>query len=85
MNIHLIKHGRGTPLVLFHGWGFDSQIWSHLIHLLEQSYQLYLVDLPGFGLTPTQDWHAFKVNLLAQLPSIFVVAGWSMEDFMPPG
>ena len=78
MNIHISRYGQGIPLVLFHGWGFDNQIWSPLIPFLKDRYQLILVDLPGFGLTPMMDWHSFKKHLLEQLPSKFSVAGWSM-------
>lgn len=78
MNININRYGQGIPLVLFHGWGFDSQIWLPLIPFLENNYQLILVDLPGFGFTSMMDWQAFKVYLLEQLPPQFALAGWSM-------
>ena len=77
-SIHIQRHGLGPPLVLFHGWGFDSQIWLTILPLLSKRYTLYLVDLPGFGLSALLDWPAFKTELLAQLPSQFALAGWSM-------
>jgi pimeloyl-[acyl-carrier protein] methyl ester esterase len=77
MNIHLTKYGQGIPLVFFHGWGFDSQIWLPLIPALP-NYQMILVDLPGFGLTPMMDWKSFKEHLLTQLPAEFALAGWSL-------
>ncbi len=78
MNIHLISYGQGLPVVFFHGWGFDHQIWLPLVEQLHENYQLFLVDLPGFGLTPLMDWNEFKRQLLEQLPSIFALAGWSL-------
>lgn len=78
MNVHLTSYGTGQPLVFFHGWGFDSQIWSSLIPFLKNTYQLFFVDLPGFGKTPLQDWIHFKSDLLSRLPEHFSVAGWSM-------
>ena len=78
MNINVTIHGTGKPLVLFHGWGFDHQIWYPLLPLIRSKYQLFLVDLPGFGLTPLMEWEPFKIKLLQQLPSNFAVAGWSM-------
>lgn len=78
MNLHLTSHGKGKPLVFFHGWGFDSQVWSPLIPLLQERYQLILVDLPGFGMTDMMDWELYKSKLLAQLPEQFIVAGWSL-------
>ncbi len=77
-NLHIITEGQGRPLVLFHGWGFDIKIWSPLLPLLTNQYQLYLVDLPGFGLTQPMEWDVFKSTLLKQLPERFALAGWSM-------
>jgi len=71
-------YGKGKPLVFFHGWGFDAQIWLPLVPLLSDHYQLYLVDLPGFGLTPPMTWDEFKLELLTHLPSTFALIGWSM-------
>jgi len=78
MTIHITIHGQGRPLVLFHGFGFDSQIWTSLLPLLEKKYQLHLVDLPGFGLTNLMSWEAFKLALLERLPKTFTLVGWSM-------
>ena len=77
MNINIERYGQGKPLVFFHGWGFDSQIWLPLIPFFKDSYQLILVDLPGFGFTSMMDWQTFKVNLLPLLPPQFALAGWS--------
>lgn len=78
LNIHISIHGKGTPLVLFHGWGFDHQIWNQLLPELMPHYELFLVDLPGYGLTPFMDWEDFKAALISQLPSRFAIGGWSM-------
>lgn len=78
MNIHLKTYGQGKPLVFFHGWGFDSQIFINLVPALQSAYQVILVDLPGFGLTTLMDWTCFKEQLLKQLPQYFVLVGWSM-------
>lgn len=70
--------GKGVPLVMFHGWGFDSQVWAPLAPALQQHAHLYLVDLPGFGQSALMDWECFKSQLLHQLPEQFAVVGWSM-------
>jgi len=73
--------GQGTPLVLLHGWGFDSQIWQSVLPnllALEKLYQLYLVDLPGFGGSSKMGWKDFKQQLLVHLPSQFILGGWSL-------
>ena len=78
MNLHLTRYGQGIPLVLLHGWGFDSHIWLPLVPLLQDSYELILVDLPGFGLSQLMEWPEFKQELLKRLPDRFALAGWSM-------
>lgn len=78
MNVKIRSYGVGYPLVFFHGWGFDSQIWLPLIPYLSTSYQMILVDLPGFGQSSVMDWESFKRHLLSELPQQFAVLGWSM-------
>jgi pimeloyl-[acyl-carrier protein] methyl ester esterase len=78
VNINIVFEGQGNPLVLFHGWGFDSHIWYSLIPQLGQSHRLYLIDLPGFGSSSLMTWDRFKEELLKQLPDEFWLAGWSM-------
>lgn len=77
-NLYVAKYGRGFPLVFFHGWGFDHHIWLDLVNGLQAHYQLYLVDLPGFGRSPSMTWAQFKKKLLAQLPSETALIGWSL-------
>lgn len=78
MKLHIERTGEGKPLVLFHGWGFDHKIWLPLAEELGQVYQLYLVDLPGFGGSSLMGWQLFKQILLEQLPRQFALAGWSL-------
>lgn len=78
MTIAVHCSGQGIPLVMFHGWGFDSRIWASILPLLEKHCEVYRVDLPGFGLSAYLPWEAFKRNLLNQLPAQFAVAGWSL-------
>lgn len=78
MTINLSISGQGRPLVLFHGWGFDSQIWQPLLVELNPYFQVYCVDLPGFGQSSLMDWQDFKTKLFAQLPQEFALAGWSL-------
>ncbi|MGM9453906.1 alpha/beta fold hydrolase [Legionella bozemanae] len=78
MKINIHSYGKGFPLIFFHGWGFDSQIWLPLVSKLSMDYQLILVDLPGFGHSSIMDWDSFKELLMAQLPHQFALIGWSM-------
>lgn len=70
--------GVGEALVLLHGFGFTSQVWQPLIDELTQNYAVYVVDLPGFGMSKLMDWNKFKTILLNSLPRHFMVLGWSM-------
>lgn len=80
MTVHIHRLGTGKPVVFFHGWGFDSQIWQPLMPALLASkrYQLFMVDLPGFGQTELMAWDHFCSQLLPQLPSTFALIGWSL-------
>jgi 3-oxoadipate enol-lactonase len=41
--------GRGTPLVLIHGYPLDHTVWEWVVPLLENDFDLIIPDLPGFG------------------------------------
>jgi 3-oxoadipate enol-lactonase len=43
------RRGKGTPLVLLHGYPLDHSIWEPLVPLLEKDFDLILPDLRGFG------------------------------------
>ena len=43
------RHGRGRQLLVLHGWGDDSRSWQVFAKQLSRSYEVVLVDLPGFG------------------------------------
>jgi pimeloyl-[acyl-carrier protein] methyl ester esterase len=78
MNINIKYYGQGRPLVFFHGWGFDSQIWVPIIPFLKDQYQIILIDLPGFGFTSMMDWELFKIKVLSLLPPKVDLIGWSL-------
>ena len=41
--------GQGSPLLLIHGLGASCDYWRYNIRALSQGYQVYALDLPGFG------------------------------------
>jgi 3-oxoadipate enol-lactonase len=43
------RRGKGTPLVLLHGYPLDHTIWEPVLPLLEDDFELILPDLRGFG------------------------------------
>lgn len=48
-----VRRGKGTPLVLLHGYPLDRHIWDDVIPLLEDKFDLILPDLRGFGESTT--------------------------------
>jgi pimeloyl-[acyl-carrier protein] methyl ester esterase len=52
--LHVDVQGDGPDLVLLHGWGMHSGIWSNWVRQLGQWFRLHRVDLPGHGDSPCQ-------------------------------
>ena len=43
------RRGKGTPLVLLHGYPLDHHLWDDVVRLLEDTFDVILPDLRGFG------------------------------------
>jgi pimeloyl-ACP methyl ester carboxylesterase len=43
------RHGTGAPLILVHGLGSRRQVWAPVIDSLAAQYEVFAIDLPGFG------------------------------------
>jgi len=43
------RRGRGAPLVLLHGFPLDHHLWDEVAPLLENTFDIILPDLRGFG------------------------------------
>jgi pimeloyl-ACP methyl ester carboxylesterase len=41
--------GRGHPLVLVHGWGFDTRMWDDQFEALAKRFKVIRYDVRGFG------------------------------------
>src|SRR5258706_2370883 len=81
MTLHMEIRGRGRPLVLLHGWGFDSGIWTDLAERLARSRRVHLVDLPGHGYSRHRalgSLNALVDEVARTIPDDALVAGWSM-------
>lgn len=71
--------GEGMPIIILHGWNADTYIYEEIATLLSKKYQVYLIDLPGFGesMTPNNEYtlddyveflHAFVLKNKIQDP-----------------
>lgn len=52
------REGTGKPVLVLHGWGDSSNGWHNFQQALSESYDVIVVDLPGFGGTqpPAGTW-----------------------------
>ncbi len=82
MNLHISIQGQGPNLVLLHGWGFNSAIWSFIIPILEKHFRLHLIDLPGHGHSPyigiEHDANQLATYIAKHTPEDAHYLGWSM-------
>lgn len=79
----MIKPVKTKPkLVLTHGWGMNSRVWSMVLPLLQATYDVQTLDLPGHGRqayravgAELEDW-ADALLAEARTPAVWV--GWSL-------
>jgi pimeloyl-ACP methyl ester carboxylesterase len=46
---HYIESGAGSPIILLHGFFYDTQMWQKNIEALAAHFKVYALDLWGFG------------------------------------
>lgn len=81
MKLFVEKIGFGEPIVLLHGWGFDSNIWRKMVSAMSPHYQFILIDLPGFGqssLLSSDQLINVCEAVLDVSPSQATYMGWSL-------
>ncbi len=49
LSTHYIEKGSGDPIILLHGFFFDTYMWNKNIDVLAERYKVYAFDLWGFG------------------------------------
>ncbi len=56
--IHYAEAGRGSPVVLLHGWGGEIKSWGLIPAILAERFRVVALDLPGFGESsrPDRPW-----------------------------
>ncbi|WP_346348109.1 pimeloyl-ACP methyl ester esterase BioH [Shewanella abyssi] len=77
--LHVSSIGQGPDVVMLHGWGVNSAVFTALPDLLPQ-YRFHFVDLPGFGESDViagdiNDWVA---SIIASVPKSAIWLGWSL-------
>jgi pimeloyl-[acyl-carrier protein] methyl ester esterase len=81
MDVSIKTTGVGPRLLLLHGWGMSSSIWSMLLSDVQKKYQVSTVDLPGHGQSIHQGgWSIdeFVDALADRMPLQSTVLGWSL-------
>jgi pimeloyl-ACP methyl ester carboxylesterase len=84
------RHGKGTPLVLLHGYPLDHHLWDEVAPLLKDTFDLIIPDLRGFGESTTvnavytmNDFASDVAGLLDQLGiQRAAIAGHSMGGYV---
>ena len=46
---HYIERGDGEPVILLHGFNFDTYLWGGNIDFLAERFKVYALDFWGFG------------------------------------
>ncbi len=64
MKLHSETVGNGPDLVLLHGWGAHSGVWSSMRDALAENFTVTCIDLPGHGNSP------YDYSAMASLPSL---------------
>jgi 3-oxoadipate enol-lactonase len=84
------RRGKGTPLVLLHGYPLDHRLWDDIAPLLEDQFDLIIPDLRGFGGSTTVDdfytMEDYASDIAALLDSLGIqktaIAGHSMGGYV---
>jgi len=84
------RFGKGTPLMLIHGFPLDHRTWDELVPLLEDTFDIILPDLRGFGRSSTIDSfytiEDFALDLAGLLDHLNIqqaaIAGHSMGGYV---
>ena len=62
--INFAKYGSGPPLIFIHGFCEDKTMWENFYQPFVEDYEVYLIDLPGFGNSPLPD-QSFTIDEIA--------------------
>lgn len=76
--------GIGKDLVLLHGWGFNSDLFNHLVEQYKGQYRITVIDLPGHGRSEdvgggVDEWCDEIIKILPNNP---ILLGWSLGGLL---
>jgi pimeloyl-ACP methyl ester carboxylesterase len=55
VDINYYQQGQGDTTILFlHGWCIDGSYWENQVEYFSSNYNVYAIDLPGFGKSKAQ-------------------------------
>jgi pimeloyl-[acyl-carrier protein] methyl ester esterase len=81
VKLHVERNGNGPHLVLLHGWGLHSGVWSELLPALAARHRVHAIDLPGHGYSaaiPVPSFDEAVDEVAALVPEQSLVCGWSL-------
>ena len=79
--MHIKITGKGSPIVLIHGWGMTGKIWDEFSKLMKRDNKIFIIDLPGMGKSPIIK--PYKIDNLIDkihelIPENVTIIGWSL-------
>jgi pimeloyl-ACP methyl ester carboxylesterase len=63
MEISFRKIGKGKPVILIHGFCETHEIWNGFAERLAEKFEIYAIDLPGFGQSTPLSSHFSLVDI----------------------
>src|SRR5829696_7162569 len=67
IDVHYVRHGRGMPLILLHGWPEFWYVYRKNVPALAERFDVLVPDLRGFGETEKPDLPDPPSDLLGDL------------------
>ena len=66
LKINYIQYGKGSDILLLHGWGQNIEMMKILGDHFENNHRITILDFPGFGKSdePKRAWSVEDYSLL---------------------
>jgi len=82
MSVHVDIQGKGSDLVLLHGWAMHGGVFADIANTLAQQYRVHNIDLPGHGKSNAdpriKTLNQLTASIRPHVPTCAVVFGWSL-------